>query len=98
MESAESVTGVQHAASGEVLVCQVDERDINGRAGPRARSINAESAVATDRSWRPLNFLNDLSANDRNFKSLQAASPLVASSRCSMSFTETAREFHLSGV
>ena len=54
MESTESVTGLQHATPGEVLVCQIDERYLNNRAGLKARRINAESARATDRAWRPV--------------------------------------------
>jgi hypothetical protein len=46
MESTESVTGVQHAASGEVLVCQIDERHLNSRAGLKARGVNAERVGA----------------------------------------------------
>ena len=57
MEFTESVTGVQHAAPGEVLVFQIDERSINNRARRKARGANAESVGATDRIWQPFNFL-----------------------------------------
>jgi hypothetical protein len=62
MESTESVTGVQHAAPGEVLVFQIDERSLNSRAGLKARGIDAERVGATDRIWQPFNFLSGLSA------------------------------------
>jgi hypothetical protein len=98
MESTESVTGVQHAAPGEVLVFQIDERYLNSRAGLKALSINAEMARATDRIWQPFNFSSGLStsSNDRNLGSQQAA--LAASFRHSMPSDETNRANSISRV
>jgi hypothetical protein len=98
MESTESVTGVQHAAPGEVLVFQIDERSLNSRAGPKALSINAEMARAADRMRQPFNFPSGLStrSNDRNFRSRRAA--LAASFRYSMPSDETNRANSISRV
>jgi hypothetical protein len=104
MEFTESVTGLQHATPGEVLVCQIDERYLNSRAGLRARGTNAERSLATDRSWPPFNVLSGPSAkpDDRKFRSLQAASSLVDfladSFLCSVPFDETERTNSMSRV
>jgi hypothetical protein len=98
MEFTESVTGVQHATPGEVLVFQIDERYLNSCAGLKALSINAEGVAATDRIWQPFNFSSGLSArsNDRKFRSRQAA--LAASFRYSMPSDETSRANSISRV
>jgi hypothetical protein len=95
MEFTESVTGVQHATPGEVLVCQIDERYLNSRAGLRVRGINAESARATGRASPPFNFVSGLSAkpNDRKFKSRHVAPPSADSFLCSLPFDEPARTY-----
>ena len=45
LDSTESVTGLPHETPGEVLVSQIDERYINGRAWLKARGVNAKTAV-----------------------------------------------------
>jgi hypothetical protein len=89
---------VQHAAPGEVLVFQIDERSLNNRACLQAHAIDAESVAATGRIWQPFNFLSGLSAkpNDRKFGSRQAA--LAASFRYSMPSNETNRANSISRV
>jgi len=52
MESTESVTGLQHATPGEVLVCQIDERILKSSARRQARGINAGGVGARGRNWR----------------------------------------------
>lgn len=69
MEFTFAVTGLPHATPGEVLLCQIDERDLNGRARPRSRSRNAEWALLQAAPWLPLEFRRRLFLGSRTIGS-----------------------------
>jgi hypothetical protein len=97
MKSTESVAGVQHEASGEVLVCQIHEQ-IFRAALPDSRDIDAERTGATDRVRRPIKFLNELPASQtiRNSNRSRLRHTWQIHFR-SMPFGATVGEFQVSG-